>query len=211
MKTKAKQFGSYRPLKLTSKESYEKADEWFNIKISSEIYYKYTRSCIYGWFRDEICLYIGQSKRGIQRPFGVDHHIINKVEPVLPGDHFRFHFPVILDETTLDNCEKRYIDAYRPKYNKANNNGNLKPDHEAYLSSMQDIVRAKEKLAEILQCEMQECLLLGDARNNPEILRKLPREDLERRVKRLHTKGKLVEFLESQGELYLPDVESPLI
>jgi hypothetical protein len=77
--------------------------------------------CVYGWFRQTKCLYIGQSKRGIHRIF--THSIINVVEPLLPGDEIRIIWTI---PDHVNHLESFLIDREGPKYNKSPGFGDVK-------------------------------------------------------------------------------------
>jgi hypothetical protein len=77
--------------------------------------------CVYGWFRDDECLYIGESGRGLNRIFS--HTVIDRIEPLLPHDEIRIIWCIADD---VLHVESYLIDRYKPKYNKSPGYGDVK-------------------------------------------------------------------------------------
>lgn len=71
---------------------------------------------VYAWKRNEIHLYIGISHIGFSRPFGGQHHIINKVEPVLETDTFEIYYT-----NKPEALESYLIHIHGTKYNVCHN------------------------------------------------------------------------------------------
>lgn len=75
------------------------------------------RSLVYGWFRGDECLYIGQTGRGLHRI--INHDVINVAEPVMDYDEIRIT-PAFELADRLD-LEETLIKRHKPKYNKSKN------------------------------------------------------------------------------------------
>lgn len=75
------------------------------------------KSLVYGWFRGDECLYIGQTGNGFQRL--IRHGIINSIEAVLPTDEIRL-IPTFELADRMD-LEETLIKRHQPRYNKRKN------------------------------------------------------------------------------------------
>ena len=77
---------------------------------------KWSRACIYVWFRGEQCLYIGCSYRGLNRLFDTNHR--TKWIGVRPNDIFKFEFfNGKLPPSTIRRIEEALIKRYKPILN----------------------------------------------------------------------------------------------
>lgn len=120
------------------------------------------KPCVYVWYRQLRCLYVGQSKNGILRVFS-NHHVIGVLDLVQDDDTFKFFFPTIKADDTLLFWESRLIQQLNPKYNQTGKNEKLQIDN---LQGVPERVPNKEKLAEILQSTMQDYILLENSRDS---------------------------------------------
>ena len=175
--------------------------EWEIVGIQ---YLKLTKPCIYSWWRDRKCLYVGKSENGIARVLG-KHHIINTVEFVQADDRFEIEFPVIAPDTSLDLFELYYIDKYKPCLN------TVTPDYEKLstkdMSTMREAVRDKKKLAEVLYTSVPDHLLLEDSSDSTNSIAALTDEQLKKRLnqinKAIKISEKLVKFDKKNDNYYI--------
>jgi hypothetical protein len=119
----------------------------------------YQRPCIYGWFRRHVCLYIGQSRRGILRVIN-HHHVIGIKDFIREIDQICLFYPEIRANDTLDFWEARLIKKFNPKLNIA------RPNETTTIkgvSKLPENIPAKERLAEILSSDLQDRILLANA------------------------------------------------
>jgi len=72
--------------------------------------------CVYGWFRDNQCLYVGASTNGIGRCFSRAHQAIGKRDVVKGSDTFKI-IPVP-NRRTMHILERTLINKYKPPHNR---------------------------------------------------------------------------------------------
>jgi hypothetical protein len=85
---------------------------WFDVPAIALI-----GPAVYGWFRGDRCLYIGQSIHPYLRTR--QHHIINAIEPVNVNDRIRIWR---CDAGDLMVLEAQLIKKYNPTFNKSHPN-----------------------------------------------------------------------------------------
>ncbi len=93
----------------------EKGFSFNNSLVGSDLK-RYKQPCIYGWFRDGRCLYIGKSDNGLERILS-EHHVIGIKSRIEDRDEFRLLFMDYISPEELVELEKTYIKNYRPVYN----------------------------------------------------------------------------------------------
>lgn len=87
-------------------------------------FYAMTEPVVYAWFRNNDCLYVGQSVKGFVRL--TRHHVIGKIDEVQASDSFRFWFSAPFG---LDALEKELIIELKPLYNQAHTNNGKAQRH----------------------------------------------------------------------------------
>ena len=92
---------------------------WFDTTYDAKEWLQLTRPCVYAWFREGQCLYVGCSYHGIVRPLDRKHHVIGLLDAVLPDDVFKIFYPPVKDRSELEAVETLYIKTLRPSLNKA--------------------------------------------------------------------------------------------
>lgn len=77
------------------------------------VYARDFKTILYAWMRGDVCLYVGQSERGVARLYG-RHHVIKDVQD---DDVILVWEVPNLTDRERRNREQRLIDALRPTLN----------------------------------------------------------------------------------------------
>ena len=135
-------------------------------KGSQRIYGR--KPCVYCWYREATCLYVGSSKMGVIRLFR-KHHVIGTKELVNHDDEFvlfYFDFPISKEKLILH--EKQFIRKLNPVLNVIyNNETNQDPDS---VRRVRDRVHTETQLAKVLQPSMQNRKLLEISQSSKSII-----------------------------------------
>lgn len=94
---------------------------WFDHMFTGREWSQFTRPCVYAWFSNDRCLYVGSSTKGIARVLNLTHHVLGLKATLLPNDEIKLFFPPIMSEKELRDVERLYIRKLAPLYNIAHN------------------------------------------------------------------------------------------
>lgn len=96
---------------------------------------------VYGWRRDKVYLYIGQSRRFLRRVTS-GHHIIGVKESVRQTDRLDIWFCVSKED--LNTVESALIKYHKPKYNNEVSKGNEHPWTKESFRKQEQLKKLKE-------------------------------------------------------------------
>lgn len=82
------------------------------LKLTGDAFDALHGECVYAWFRQNECLYVGHAKNGFHRLLTNTHHVVNVIDQV----QFTDEFHVFFGGSSL--LERELILEWHPKYNK---------------------------------------------------------------------------------------------
>lgn len=86
---------------------------WQNTRSLKDL--SWNTPIVYGWFRGDVCLYVGMSKHGLVRPMHSGHHIIGRIIKLRKTDKLCWSEYESLEHARV--MEKFLIRNLEPKFN----------------------------------------------------------------------------------------------